>query len=113
MAWSGVDLVDASAARGDTGPEPGWGDVRRAVMMAAEICATAAVSLAMRGPHGMHAALVVRQSAEALRDMGAQLRYLAFDEAVVDSERERAAGEALAAAGLVPPAARHLHVVSG
>jgi len=79
--------------------------------MAAEICATAAVSLAMRGPHGMHAALVVRQSADALRDMGGQLRYLAFDEAVVDAERARAAGDALAEAGLVPEPARHLHVV--
>jgi hypothetical protein len=100
--------MDGSALRGDTGPEPGWGDVRRAVMMAAEICATAAVSLAGRGPHGVHAALMIRQCADALRDMGAQLRYVAFDEAVVDAERARA----LADAGLVPPPAPHLHVVS-
>jgi hypothetical protein len=98
--------MDGSALRGDTGPEPGWGDVRRAVMWYAEICATAAVTLAVRGPHGVHAAMVVRQAADGLRDMGAQLRYLAFDEAVADAERARA----LAEAGVVP--ARHLHVVS-
>lgn len=103
--------MHGSAVRGDDGPEPGWGDVRQAMIMAAEICATAAVSLAMRGPHGMHAAIMVRQSADALRDMGAQLRPWAFDEAVVDAERARAAADALADAGVVPPPARHLHVV--
>jgi hypothetical protein len=104
--------MDGSALRGDTGPEPGWGDVRRAVMWYAEICATAAVSLAVRGPHGVHAAMVARQSADALRDMGAQLRYLTFSEAVVEAERDRAAGDALAAAGVVPPPpARHLRAV--
>jgi|HubBroStandDraft_6_1064221.scaffolds.fasta_scaffold00062_2 hypothetical protein len=104
--------MDGSALRGDTGPEPGWGDVRRAVMMAAEICATAAVSLAVRGPHAVHAAMMVRQSADALRDMGGCLRPLAFDEAVIDAERARAADEALGAAGLLPPPRRHLRVVT-
>lgn len=104
--------MHGSAVRGDDGPEPGWGDVRQAMIMAAEICAAAAVSLAVRGPHGVHAALVVRQSADALRDMGAQLRYLTFSEAVVEAERDRAAGDALAAAGVVPPPpARHLRAV--
>lgn len=104
--------MDGSALRGDAGHEPEWAEVRQAVMMAAEICATAAVSLAMRGPHGAHAAMMVRQSADAMRDMGAQLRYLTFSEAVVEAERDRAAGDALAAAGVVPPPSpRHLHAV--
>jgi hypothetical protein len=103
--------MDGSALSGEDGHEPGWGEVRQAMMMAAEICATAAVSLAMRGPHGAHAAMLVRQSADALRDLGAQLRYAVFDEAVADAERSRAADDALAAAGLVPPQARHLRAV--
>ena len=105
--------MDGSALRDGTGPEPGWGDVRRAVMLAAEICANAAVSLTLRGPAAAHAAMLVRQAADGLRDMSGCLRPLAFDEAVIEAERERAAGEALAAAGLVPlPRRRHLHSVS-
>ena len=104
----------ASALRGDGDPggKPAWGDVRQAVMIAAEVCATAAVSVAMRGPHGVHAALMIRQCADALRDLSAQLRPLAFDEAVIEAERSRAAEAALAAAGLLAPPPRHLHSVS-
>lgn len=102
------------ARRSAAGPaSPGWGDARQAVIRAAEVCACAAVSLALRGPHGAHAAMMIRQAAEGLRDVSAQLRYLAFDEAVIEAERTRAAGEALAAAGLVPaPRGRHLHVIA-
>ena len=82
--------------------------------MAAEVCAIAAVSLTVRGPHGAHAALMVSQAAAGLRDIGAQLRPLAFDEAVIEAERARAAEEALAAAGLAaPPRGRPLRAVPG
>jgi hypothetical protein len=48
-----------------------------------------------------------------LRTLSARLRGLVFDEAVVEAERARAADEALAAAGLVPPPrGRHLRAVS-
>lgn len=100
----------ASALRGDGDPAPGWGDVRQAVMIAAEVCATAAVALGLRGPHAVHAALMVRQATDVLRDISMQLRPAVLDEAVVEAERSRAAEAALAAHGLVPP--RHLHSVS-
>lgn len=103
-----------SAVRYEGAPgSPPWGDVRQALLMWGEVCAAAAVALAMRGPHGVHAALAVREAAGALRDLSAQLRPVAFDEAVVEAERSRAAGEALTAAGLMPPQRpRHLHSVS-
>ena len=102
------------ATEGDAGREPGWGDARRAVMTAAEICAAAAVTLSLRGPHGTHAAMMIRQATEVLRDLSAQLRFPVFSEAVVEAERSRAAEEALRAAGVPVPAPRgaHLHVVS-
>ena len=81
-------------------------------MFWAEVCVSAAVALAMRGPHGVHAALAVRQAADALRDAAARLRYPAFNEAVVDAERSGAAEEARAAHGLAPALPPRLHVVS-
>lgn len=101
--------MDGSALHGETGPEPGWGDVRRAVMSAAEACA-AAVAGCARGDRG--AVRAAQQAVAALRDAAGCLRPLAFDEAVIEAERERAAEQALAAAGLVPPPRRHLHAVS-
>lgn len=111
MAWSGVDLMDGSAVRGEPGPEPGWGDVRRAVMRKAEAVADAVAVLCAR-PADRGAVRAVEQATAVLRDALGCLRWPVLDEAVVDAERERAAGEALAAAGFVPPATRHLHVVS-
>jgi hypothetical protein len=91
---------------------PPWGDVRQAVMMYAEVCAAAAACVALRGPHAAHAVAAIRQAAESLRGISAQLRPAAFDEAVVEAERSRAAHDALAAAGLVPPPrGRHLRAV--
>ena len=95
----------ADPARGSAASPaaPGWGDVRQAVMAAAEACAAAAVSLTVHGTHGAHAALMVSQAADGLRDLGAQLRGLAFDEAVIEAEAGRRADEIVAAAGVVPP----------
>jgi hypothetical protein len=110
-------MMDGSALRGDAGPEPGWTDFRRAVIIAAEITAAAAVSLAMRGPHGMHAAMMVREAADGLRNVGmqaAEFRHREFNETVIDAEADRRAREILAAAGLVPPpppGGRHLRAV--
>lgn len=93
-------------------------------MLAAEACAVAALGVTMRGPHGVHAAAMIRQASEAWRmtaemwrDVAmrvGELRQAEFNETVVAAERERAAGEALAAAGVVLPAPRprHLHSVS-
>ena len=51
-------------------------------------------------------------TAAELRDLSWQLRRLAFNDAVIEQERARAAEEALAAAGLVPPPrGRHLRAV--
>jgi hypothetical protein len=118
MAWMEGSGVDGSAARDEACQEkPGWADFRQGVMWYAEICAGAAVAVALRGgPHGMHAALMIRQMADSLRDIGlqaAQLRGHELDEAVVEAERARGYHEGLAAAGLVPPPrGRHLRVVS-
>jgi hypothetical protein len=81
-------------------------------MAYAEVCAAAAVVLALRGPHGAHAAQLVSHAAGALRDIAAQLRPLAFDETIIEAERSRAAEEALKAAGLAPlPRPGHLRAV--
>jgi hypothetical protein len=105
--------MDGSVLHGDPGHAPGWAEVRAAVVRAAEACAAAVAGMSVRG--GDRGAIRTAQEAvAALRDLGGCLRYAAFDEAVVDAERARAADEALAAAGLVPPPRRggHLHAVS-
>jgi hypothetical protein len=109
--------VDGSAARDEACHEtPGWADFRQKMMVMAEICAGAAVTLALRGPHNMHAALMVHQMADSLRGISlqaAQLRGREFDDAVIEAERSRAVAEALAGAGLVPPPrGRHLRAVT-
>jgi hypothetical protein len=114
-AWpgSGEDdgMADPAQGSADSPAEPAWGDARRLVMMYAEVCASAAVMVALHGPHAAHAVMALRQATDALRDIGAQWRYPALDEAVVEVERSRAAREALAAAGVVPPGTRHLRAL--
>jgi hypothetical protein len=100
--------MDGSALRGD-GQAPGWADVRAAVIDAAQACAAAVAALRGGDRSAVRAAEL---AASALRDLGGCLRPIVFDEAVVEAERERAACDALAAAGLVPPPRRHLSVVS-
>jgi hypothetical protein len=105
----------ADPARGSAASPaaPGWGDTRQKVMAAAEVCAVAAVSLAVHGPHGAHAAMMLSQAVDRLRDLSAQMRGLAFDEAVIEAEARRRADEILAAGGPVPaPRARHLRAIS-
>ena len=103
--------MDGSALRGDAGQVPGWAEVRAAVMDAAQACAAAVTALPARGGD-RGAVRTAQQAVLALRDLGGCLRPLAFDEAVIEAERARAADEALAAAGLVPPPRCRLHVVS-
>jgi hypothetical protein len=83
----------ADPGRRSRPPRPDWDlrDAKDAVMRAAEKCADL--------------------TSGELRILSARLRGLVFDDAVVEAERARAADEALAAAGLVPPPrGRHLHV---
>lgn len=117
--------MDGCAQRGEGVPGArSWEDVRQrrenarqAVIAAAEVCAAAVITLALRGPHGAHALAIASQAVSALRDaaaqFGAQMRELQLDEATVEWERARAAAEALAAAGIPPPRPRpDLRVVS-
>jgi hypothetical protein len=111
-AWSGVDLMHGSAVRGEDGPEPAWGEIKQRVASAAESVATAVSGLSLRSGDG-GAVRAVEQAVAAFRDALGCLRPAVLDEAVVEVERARAADEALAAAGLVPPPrGRHLRVVS-
>jgi anti-sigma-K factor RskA len=106
--------VPAQQHEADGPGAPSWDDIRRAVMVATEVCATAFVTLALRGPHGAHTAAMASQAVAALRDIGAQLTVLHdrdFNEATVQLERARAAAEALAAAGIPQPRPPHLHAV--
>ena len=83
-----ADPAFRSAAR------PGWGlrEAALAVMDAAERC------------DGLTAA--------ELLTLNARLRNLVLDDAIVEAERARAAEEALAGAGLVPPPrGQHLRAV--
>ncbi len=76
-------------------PARGWTlrEARDAVLRAAERCADLT-------------------SAE-LRSLSSRLAAVVLDDAIVEAERARAADEALAAAGLVPPPrGRHLRSVS-
>ena len=102
----------ATESQSESAREPSWSDVRQRVLGYAEMCAAAAVTLALR-PHGTHAAAMARQLTEAVRDLGAQLRFPVFSETVIEAERSRAAEEALRAAGVSVPAPRgsHLHLV--
>lgn len=106
--------MDASALGSAAGPgEPGWGDARRTIMWAAELCAAAVTSLSLRGAGAGPAMAAAREATGVLRDLDARLRCLAFDEAVIEAERDRAVGETLAALGIVPaPRERHLHAVT-
>ena len=106
-------MADPACGSEADSASPGWGDVRQAVMTAAEACACAVTSLGLRGEGGGPAAGTAGQAVAVLRDLAGRLRPLAFDEAVIEAERARAADEALAAAGLVPPPrGRHLRAIS-
>ena len=107
----------SSAVRYEGAPgSPPWGDVKQAVMDRAQAVADAVAALLARGA-GRDEVRAAEEAVLAFRDAAACMRYPMLDEAVIEAHRRRAAADALAAAGLVPPQSppqrpRHLHVVS-
>lgn len=75
---------------------PGWEDVRRAMITAAEACA-AAVAEMCRAPADGRAADRAGSAVAVLRELGAQAGCLAFDDAVIEAERAAAVREFRAA----------------
>lgn len=86
MAGPARDSADDSPAA------PGWGDIRQKVMTELG---------RLRDPDGA----VARDAVAVLRDLNEAVRRLVFDEAVIEADAARRAGEIMAAAGLAVPAA--------
>lgn len=103
--------MDGPARRGGDSQEPAWHEARRALLRSAEVCAAAAASLALRGGRGTAAAALIRQAIAVMQEAADAVRYAVYDEGLAEAAQARAAGEALGAAGLVPPQGRHLHPV--
>lgn len=87
------------ARRNATGPAaPGWADVRRQMMVAAQaVMSSVTAYLAAGGDESAPPAAMAALAIEVLTGLGAAARRLDWGEAVVEAERERAVAEDRAA----------------
>lgn len=100
------------ARRSAAGPAaPGWGEVRRQMMVAAQAVASAvAAYLAAGGDDASGPAVMGTMAIGVLTDLGGMARRLDVGEAVIEAERDRAVAEDRA---LVPrPRGGHLRAVT-
>lgn len=87
------------ARRSAAGPAaPGWGDVRRQMMVTAQAVTSAmAAYLAAGGDDASGPAVMGALAISVLQDLGATARRLDVGEAVIEAERARAVAEDRAA----------------
>jgi hypothetical protein len=83
------------ARRTAAGPAaPGWGDVQRQMIVAAQAIATAVTDwLAAGGDEGSPPAAMAAMALGVLADLGSVARRLDVGEAVIEAERDRAVTE--------------------
>jgi hypothetical protein len=100
------------ARRSAAGPRaPGWGDVRRQMMVAAQAVAAAlAAYLAAGGDDASGPAVMSTMALGVLTDLGGMARRLDVGEAVIEAERARAVAEDRAACPR--PRGGHLRAVT-
>lgn len=104
--------MDGSAQRSDGPDTASWDDARQAVMAHVAACSAALARLSLRGDRAAAAELHIQNVLlRDLRDRLTQMCDREFNEAVVEAERDRAAADALAAAGIPQPRPPHLHAV--